>query len=66
MLKKLINTILLTNGISSLDEKENERKQDKWAERRKKYGDRPWEDQRPPTGSEKAADADETPKPENP
>ncbi len=45
MLKKLLNVILLTNGVSTPDEKDTSK--DKWADRRKKYGDTPWDDQRP-------------------
>ncbi len=45
MLKKLLNIFLLANGISPLDEKGAEPKEDKWAERRRIYGERPWEDQ---------------------
>ena len=44
MLRKLLNVLLLTNGISSPDDRNTE--EDKWAERRRKYGERPWEDRR--------------------
>jgi len=44
MLRKLLNVLLLSNGISTPDDQNTE--EDKWAERRRKYGERPWEDRR--------------------
>ena len=46
MFRKLLNTILLANGISTPDDSKTNSQEDKWAERRRKYGERPWEDRR--------------------
>jgi len=64
VLKKFFNIILLANGISPLDENEGADKQDKWAERRKKYGERPWEDQPSKTADEHKAEDEPRPQSE--
>ena len=53
MLKKLLNVILLTNGVSTPDECDTS--EDKWAERRRKFGDTPWDEQRPEIPGDRAA-----------
>ena len=58
MIRKLLNTILLANGISSLDENKETPKEDKWAARREKYGERPWEEQQPKTADDNGAEPD--------
>lgn len=46
MFRKLLNVLLLANGISTPEDEKSNDNEDKWAEARRKYGERPWEDRR--------------------